>query len=80
MTSVTFCSYDKPGNVGGPFSWLRRLLPALRDRGIDCRGLILTHYGGTGPIIEGLRDDGFECSVINCHDRISTGVFWLLFM
>ena len=78
MTSVTFCSYDKPGNVGGPFSWLRRLLPALRDRGIDCRGLILTHYGGTGPIIEGLRDDGFECSVINCHDRTVDQVRWIL--
>lgn len=78
MTSVTFCSYDKPGSVGGPFSWLRRLLPALRDRGIDCRGLFLTHFGGTGPVIEGLREDGFECTVVDCHDRTADQTRWIL--
>ncbi len=78
MTNVVFCSYDKPGSVGGPFSWLRRLLPALRDRGIDCRGLFLTHFGGTGPVIEGLREDGFECTVVDCHDRTADQTRWIL--
>ena len=78
MTSATFCSYDKPGSVGGPFSWLRRLLPLLRDRGIDSRCLFLTHYGGTGPVVEGLLDDGFKCDVINCHDRMVAQVRWVL--
>jgi colanic acid/amylovoran biosynthesis glycosyltransferase len=75
---VTFCSYDKPGSLGGPFSWLRRLLPLLRDRGVDCRCLFLTHHGGTGPIVEGLQDDGFDCRVINCHNRTEDQVRWIL--
>lgn len=75
---VTFCSYDKPGSIGGPFSWLRRLLPLLRTRGIDCRCLFLTHFGGTGPIVEGLREDGFDCRVVNCHDRMVDQVRWIL--
>lgn len=75
---VTFCSYDSPGSVGGPFSWLRKLLPELRGRGIDCRPLFLTHYGGTGPVIEGLMHDGFDCHVIDCHDRTVEQVRWIL--
>ena len=75
---VTFCSYDKPGSVGGPFSWLRRLLPLLRTRGIDCRCLFLTHFGGTGPIVEGLREDGFDCRVVDCHERTEDQVRWVL--
>jgi len=75
---VTFCSYDKPGSVGGPFSWFRRLLPALRERGIDCRCLFLTHFGGTGPVVEGLQEDRFDCRVVNCHDRTEDQVRWIL--
>ncbi|MFO1000096.1 MAG: glycosyltransferase family 4 protein [Planctomycetaceae bacterium] len=75
---VTFCSYDKPGNLGGPFSWLRWLLPLLRDRGLECRCLFLTHFGGTGPIVEGLRSDGFDCRVANCHSRMEDQVRWIL--
>ena len=75
---VTFCSYDKPGSVGGPFSWLRQLLPALRERGINCRCLFLTHFGGTGPVVEGLQEDGFDCRVVNCHDRTEDQVRWIL--
>jgi colanic acid/amylovoran biosynthesis glycosyltransferase len=75
---VTLCSYDSPGSVGGPFSWLRKLLPELRGRGIECRCLFLTHYGGTGPVIEGLLKDGFDCPVIDCHDRTVDQVKWIL--
>ena len=76
--TVTFCSYDKPGSVGGPFSWLRRLLPLLRNRGIECRCLFLTHFGGTGPVVAGLQGDGFDCRVVNCHDRTVDQVRWIL--
>ncbi len=75
---ITFCSYDKPGNVGGPFSWLRRLLPALRDRGFECECLFLTHFGGTGPVLEALRSDGFKCESVDCHIRMADQVRWLL--
>lgn len=38
---VVFCGYDRPGVVGGPGRWLTRLLPALRERGIDARALLM---------------------------------------
>ena len=75
---VTFCTYDRPGNVGGPFSWLLQLLPALRERGIESRCLCLTHFGETGPVVEGLRAGGFDCCVANCHPRTIDQVKWIL--
>ncbi len=78
ISQITFCSYDKPGNVGGPFSWLRRLLPLLRNRGLECRCLFLAHFGGTGPVVEELIKDGFDCAVVNCHSRTEDQVRWIL--
>jgi colanic acid/amylovoran biosynthesis glycosyltransferase len=78
MLEVTFCTYDRPGNVGGPFSWLLQLLPALRERGVESRCLCLTHYGETGPVVEGLRSASFDCSVVNCHSRTADEVKWIL--
>jgi colanic acid/amylovoran biosynthesis glycosyltransferase len=34
---VQFVSYDSPRDVGGVSSWLRRLVPRLREQGIDAR-------------------------------------------
>lgn len=39
---VTICTYDGSGRFGGPFTWLRRLLPALVQRGLELRVLALT--------------------------------------
>ena len=77
-SEVIFCTHDSPTSLGGPFTWLRRLLPALRDKGIDSRVLALTHYGGTGSVVEGLRDDGFEVDAVDCHDRTEDQIRWLV--
>lgn len=76
--TVTFCTHDSPASLGGPFTWLRRLLPLLRSRGVDCRCLFLTHFGETGPVLEGLRQDGFQCTVVNCHAKTIDQVRWIL--
>jgi colanic acid/amylovoran biosynthesis glycosyltransferase len=34
---VQFVSYDSPKDVGGVSSWLRRIVPRLREHGIDAR-------------------------------------------
>jgi glycosyltransferase involved in cell wall biosynthesis len=34
---VQFVSYDSPNDVGGVSSWLRRIVPTLREQGIDAR-------------------------------------------
>lgn len=78
MLKVTFCSYDNPGCVGGPFSWLQRLLPALRQHGIEARCLILLHYGDTGPTLEAFRSEGIACESITGHERTIDRVRWLL--
>ena len=41
---VTFCAYDWPKGIGGPGTWLRRLLPPLREQGVDPEVLVL-HAG-----------------------------------
>ncbi|MEP6506983.1 MAG: glycosyltransferase family 4 protein [Gemmatimonadales bacterium] len=74
---MTFCAYDKPDNVGGPVSWLRRLLPLLRERDIDARCLFIMHWGETGPAISPLIDGGFSCRRTSA-DRTEDRVRWIL--
>lgn len=78
MLKVTFCTYDKPGCVGGPFSWLQRLLPTLREHGIEARCLIFLHHGDTGPTLEAFRSEGIACDSILCHERTEDRVRWVL--
>jgi len=78
LLKVTFCAYDKPESVGGPDSWLQRLLPALRGHGIEVKCLILLHWGDTGPTLEALRSQGIECSVTRCHERSEDRIRWIL--
>lgn len=78
MLKVTFCTYDKPDCVGGPFSWLQRLLPALREHGIEPRCLILLHHGDTGPTLEAFRSQDIACEFVLCHERSEDRVRWVL--
>lgn len=78
MLRVTFCAYDKPDSVGGPFSWLQRLLPALRAHGIEARCLVLLHCGDTGPTLESLRAQGIACESTLCHERTEDRIRWIL--
>lgn len=78
MIKVTFCAYDKPDSLGGPLTWLVQLLPALREYGIESQCLFLTHWGETGPYLEKLRADGFDCKQIACHDHTHDRVQWIL--
>ena len=78
MIKVTFCAYDKPDSVGGPQTWLRQLLPALREYGIESRCLFLTHWGDTGPYLEALRSDGFVCHQAACHEHSHDRIKWIL--
>jgi colanic acid/amylovoran biosynthesis glycosyltransferase len=78
MLKVTFCAYDKPDNVGGPPAWLQRLLPALRERGIDASCLFFLHWGDTGPSVEFLRSQGFDCPAIPAPSTTEERVRWIL--
>jgi colanic acid/amylovoran biosynthesis glycosyltransferase len=78
VLKVTFCVYDKPDSVGGPVSWIQRLIPALRDRSIEPRCLFLLHWGDTGPALEKLRGEGIECDAILAPIRTYERVQWIL--
>jgi glycosyltransferase involved in cell wall biosynthesis len=75
---VTFCVYDKPDSIGGPITWIQRLIPPLRDRGLDPRCLFLVHWGDTGPALEALRDEGIVCEAITAPVRTVERVKWIL--
>jgi glycosyltransferase involved in cell wall biosynthesis len=78
MLRVTFCIYDEPDSVGGPVTWVQRLLPSLRDHGIDARCLFLLHWGDTGPALAALRREGFDCQAVLAHERTEDRVRWIL--
>lgn len=78
MLKVTFCIYDKPDSVGGPVTWVQRLLPALREHGIEARCLFLLHWGNTGPALSALGGQGFDCQAVLAHERTEDRVRWIL--
>jgi colanic acid/amylovoran biosynthesis glycosyltransferase len=78
MLRLTFCTYDSPGAVGGPFSWLTRLLPSLNQRGFEVRCLVLLHFGESGPTLDSLRSAGISCDAVQCHSHTRDRVRWIL--
>lgn len=64
LLSVTFCTYDY-SFIGGPHSWLRRLLPELHRQGIRIRVIFITLAPETEcTLLPILRQEGFDCVVI----------------
>lgn len=55
-THTQFLSYDNPRDVSGVNTWLQRLVPALRDRGIDARVDFLCRE--PGPNVEWFQRHG----------------------
>ena len=78
MIKVTFCAHDAPESVGGPVTWIQRLLPALRDYGIESRCLFLTYDGDSGPALEALRKQGFDCPAVALPEYSEDRTRWIL--
>jgi colanic acid/amylovoran biosynthesis glycosyltransferase len=77
---VTFCAYDRPDYVGGPNSWLRRILPNLRRLGIQSRVLFIV--GGAPPeecpTVSILREQGYDCPAVVWPRYTQDRVRWIL--
>ena len=60
---VTFCIADAPGDVGGGNSWIRRLLPALVERGLEANVIARISGGDPAlcPTVQALLDAGIPC-------------------
>jgi len=76
---VTFCAYDSPHTLGGPVTWIQRLLPALRDHKIEARCLFLL-WGDTiaGSTLEALRAQSFNCSAVPIQEHTQDRIQWIL--
>jgi colanic acid/amylovoran biosynthesis glycosyltransferase len=76
---VTFCTYDGHNCINGINAWLRRLLPSLRDRGIESQVLFITWAKDedctTLPV---LRQMGFQCHVALLPHYTESHVRWIL--
>src|SRR5690349_1079761 len=58
---ITFCAYDSPNHIGGPNTVLRRLLPPLREYGVDPSALVLqTGAPGRGRTAQALLRSGIR--------------------
>lgn len=75
---VTFCAFDKPGNIGGPTSWLMWLMPALRERGFQVRCLVFLHTGEDGPMVEFLESMAIPYDKIHNPDTLQGSIRWIL--
>ncbi len=59
---TVFCAYDDLDCVGGPNTWLRRLLPELQKAGVAVHALLLTPCPGRGATSVALRSTGIPCT------------------
>lgn len=76
---VTFCAYDRPGYVGGPNAGLIRLLPELRQRGVDAQCLFLTFASDDDcPTIQALKSADVPYNATRYHETTELRIQWLL--
>lgn len=74
---ASFAAYDSPNSVGGPTSWLIRLLPELANYGIRARCLALC-WGDEGPLVSALRRNQVPCVQTVCQGTTDARMLWVL--
>lgn len=76
---VTFCAYDFPQRVGGPYTWLPRLLPALQRYGIEPRVLAISSEPRDECLmLRALDDLGLPWQAIDLLAPTEHRIRWLL--
>ncbi len=78
---VTFCTYDDPKFIGGPNSWLRRLLPALKFAGLEVSVLFFinsTDRAEHCPCYRNLHTQGINCQTFPWTTTTEQKIRWLL--
>jgi colanic acid/amylovoran biosynthesis glycosyltransferase len=61
---VTICAFDAPNNLDGPTTWIKRLLPYLREKNIESRIIFLAANDKDLPAYNYFVNEGFECKII----------------
>lgn len=77
---VSFTTFDAPDFVGGPNSWLRRVVPFLRQAGwmVDVYFVIERGPPEACPCYRALTDLGARCKAIRSSVPAFTQVRWLV--
>jgi len=76
---ILICAHDRPNSVNGPNVWLQRLLPELRNEGIDA-GLLFFPVGDPGqcPTLQALKSKGFQCEIYSGLKYTEHKMKWIL--
>ncbi len=61
---VTICAFDAPDNIDGPTTWIKRLLPYLKEKNIESRIIFLAAHDKDLPAYHYFVNEGFECKLI----------------
>lgn len=76
---LLFCAHDRPDYINGPNIWLQRLLPGLRENGIDST---LLFFPSGDPArcrtIQALRENGFSCHVYEGKKYTEFRIQWIM--
>lgn len=61
---ITICAYDAPNNMDGPTVWMKRLLPYLKNNGIEVRIIYIAPRHKNLPAYDHFTKAGFKCRLI----------------
>jgi colanic acid/amylovoran biosynthesis glycosyltransferase len=77
---VTFCTYDSPSYLGGPATWLSRLLPDLQSRGVQVTTLFFLDGLDKSRCrtYQHLLRQGISCHAFPMQSSTEEKIHWLL--
>jgi colanic acid/amylovoran biosynthesis glycosyltransferase len=65
---ITICSHDGKNYFGGPYEWVKRFAPALKQTGVEVSFLFFSdHQTKESSTYLYLQEQGFHCSVLPQH-------------
>jgi glycosyltransferase involved in cell wall biosynthesis len=82
---ITICSHDGKKYFGGPYEWVKRFAPALKEAGVEVSLLFFSdHQASESSTYLYLVEQGFPCSILPQHslsqytDNTEDRVKWCL--
>ncbi|MDB5258750.1 MAG: putative glycosyl transferase, group [Chitinophagaceae bacterium] len=65
---ITICSHDGKNYFGGPYEWVKRFAPALKQTGVEVSFLFFSDYQAKeSSTYLYLQEQGFHCSLLPHH-------------
>lgn len=61
---VTICAFDAPNNLDGPTTWIKRLLPFLKQHNIETRIIFLAANDKELPAYNYFLNEGVACKLV----------------